>query len=208
MMKNIFVKSGLVAFICMSLFGSVFARDCEWERAKTNRVKIQAKAASCKRAQSSAELNVNNVRALINAYGNMWYTSLMADTFNAVFDQTREQLRGIDLGAYEDVVFISKSVGTVAAAKYAVDHGVNARQVFYTPLEQTFDYAGEGTKIVFFGDHDPWIVFDTIKQLCESHDFRHKVIPDGNHSLETGRTYDDADNIGKIIRETGECLFG
>ena len=133
--------------------------------------------------------------------------SLMADTFNAVFDQTREQLRGIDLGAYEDVVFISKSVGTVAAAKYAVDHGVNARHVFYTPLEQTFDYAGEGTKIVFFGDHDPWIVFDRIKELCESHDFRYTVIPDGNHSLETGRTYDDADNIGKIIREAGECLF-
>ena len=78
MMKNIFVKSGLVAFICMSLFGSVFARDCEWERAKTNRVKIQAKAASCKRAQSSAELNVNNVRALINAYGNMWYDGSLA----------------------------------------------------------------------------------------------------------------------------------
>ena len=134
--------------------------------------------------------------------------SLMADTFAAVFDQTREQLKDIDFDVYDDVVFISKSVGTVAAAMYAKENGVNARQVFYTPLEQTFDYAGEGTKIVFFGDHDPWIVFDRIKQLCISHDFRYRVIADGNHSLETGRTYDDAENIGKIIRETGECLFG
>ena len=133
--------------------------------------------------------------------------SLVADTFRAVFDQTEEQLKKIDFNSYEDVIFISKSVGTVAAAMYAKNHGVNARQIFYTPLEQTFDYAGEGTKIVFFGDKDPWIIFDRIKQLCESHDFRYKVIPDGNHSLETGRTYDDADNIGKIIRETGECLF-
>ncbi|MBR4803937.1 MAG: hypothetical protein IK032_04795, partial [Bacteroidales bacterium] len=62
----------------MSLFGSAFARDCEWERTKTNRVKLQAKAAACKRAQSSAELNVNNVRALINAYGNMWYDGTLA----------------------------------------------------------------------------------------------------------------------------------
>ncbi len=79
-MKNIFLKSGLVAFICMSLFGTALARDCEWERHKTkaNRLKLQEKAAACKRAQSSAELNVNNVRALINAYGNMWYDGSLA----------------------------------------------------------------------------------------------------------------------------------
>ncbi|MBQ9417021.1 MAG: hypothetical protein IJU19_00370 [Bacteroidales bacterium] len=35
--------------------------------------RLQAKAAACKRAQSTAELNINNVRALINGYGNMWY---------------------------------------------------------------------------------------------------------------------------------------
>ncbi len=77
-MKNIFLKSGLVAFLCMSLFGTAFARDCEWERSNSNRAKLQAKAAACKRAQSSVELNVNNVRALINAYGNMWYDGSLA----------------------------------------------------------------------------------------------------------------------------------
>ncbi|MBO7542104.1 MAG: hypothetical protein J6T33_10650, partial [Bacteroidales bacterium] len=77
-MKNIILKSGLVAFICMSLFGTAFSRDCEWERGHSNRAKLQAKAAACKRAQSSAELNVNNVRALINAYGNMWYDGSLA----------------------------------------------------------------------------------------------------------------------------------
>ena len=43
---------------------------------KTNpgkRVEVSGKAAVCKRAQSTSELNVNNVRALINGYGNMWY---------------------------------------------------------------------------------------------------------------------------------------
>ena len=78
MMKNIFIKSGLVAFLCMSLFGTAFSRDCEWERSNRKRAKLQAKAAACKRAQSSAELNVNNVRALINAYGNMWYDGSLA----------------------------------------------------------------------------------------------------------------------------------
>ncbi len=79
-MKNIIFKLGLAAFICVSLFGSAMARDCDWERAasKKKRVALQTKAAACKRAQSTAELNVNNVRALINAYGNMWYDGVLA----------------------------------------------------------------------------------------------------------------------------------
>ena len=132
--------------------------------------------------------------------------SLMADTFAEVFAQTEEQLRDVDFASYEDVVFISKSVGTTAAAMYAQKHGVDARQVFYTPLEKTFEYVRDGEGIVFFGDHDPWIVFDRIKELCEEKHVRYTVIPDGNHSLETGRTYEDVDNLPSIIHEAGEYL--
>ena len=38
----------------------------------------RTKAAVCKRAQSTAELNINNVRAQINGYGNMWYDGSVA----------------------------------------------------------------------------------------------------------------------------------
>jgi len=50
------------------------ARECTTCKTKSPRkAAVQSKAAVCKRAQSTAELNVNNVRALINGYGNMWY---------------------------------------------------------------------------------------------------------------------------------------
>lgn len=45
----------------------------ECKKTTASRTALQSKAAACKRAQSTSELNINNVRALINGYGNMWY---------------------------------------------------------------------------------------------------------------------------------------
>ena len=73
-MKNISNKLLLVSFLLVSLSGTVFARECtECKKTNVKNARIHAKAAVCKRAQSTAELNINNVRALINGYGNMWY---------------------------------------------------------------------------------------------------------------------------------------
>lgn len=73
-MKNILSKLVLAAFLFSALSGTAFAEDCKTcKKSATQKVAMQRKAAVCKRAQSTAELNVNNVRALINGYGNMWY---------------------------------------------------------------------------------------------------------------------------------------
>ena len=73
-MKNIFIKTVLLAFLFSSTVGTAVARECTTCRKKsTTKTAMQSKAAVCKRAQSTAELNINNVRALINGYGNMWY---------------------------------------------------------------------------------------------------------------------------------------
>ena len=78
-MKNIFSKLVLAAFLFSALTGTAFAEDCKTcKKSGVKRAAVQAKAAVCKRAQSTAELNVNNVRALINGYGNMWYDGSVA----------------------------------------------------------------------------------------------------------------------------------
>ncbi len=77
-MKNIFSKFLLVALLLSISAGSILAlppKDC---KVSAKSAKVQAKAAVCKRAQSTAELSVNNVRALINGYGNMWYDGSVA----------------------------------------------------------------------------------------------------------------------------------
>ena len=78
-MKNIFSKLVLAAFLISALSGTAFAEDCKTcKKSGNHQAAVQAKAAVCKRAQSTAELNVNNVRALINGYGNMWYDGSVA----------------------------------------------------------------------------------------------------------------------------------
>ena len=56
------------------MMGTAVARECITCTKKTpTKSAMQSKAAVCKHAQSTAELNVNNVRCQINGYGNMWY---------------------------------------------------------------------------------------------------------------------------------------
>lgn len=78
-MKNIFSKFVLLAFVFSLLSGTAVARECTTcKKTSFKKSAVQSKAAVCKRAQSTSELNVNNVRALINAYGNMWYDGSIA----------------------------------------------------------------------------------------------------------------------------------
>lgn len=73
-MKRIYCKIVLVALLLCSVSSQVYARECiECKKANAKNAAMRTKAAGCKRAQSTAELNVNNVRAQINGYGNMWY---------------------------------------------------------------------------------------------------------------------------------------
>ena len=80
-MKSIYSKLLLTSLLLLTVSTSVSARECvecKKSNAAAKKATIQSKAAVCKRAQSTAELNINNVRALINGYGNMWYDGLVA----------------------------------------------------------------------------------------------------------------------------------
>ncbi|MBQ9633341.1 MAG: alpha/beta hydrolase, partial [Lachnospiraceae bacterium] len=68
----------------------------------------------------------------------------MMTAFQTAVGQAEEQLRFIDFSAYSEVVFISKSIGTVAASIYAAKYKVPARQLYFTPLEQTFSLIEDG----------------------------------------------------------------
>ncbi len=78
-MKHTLSKFVLLALFFALLSGTSYARECTaCKKTTVKKTAVQTKAAVCKRAQSTAELNINNVRALINAYGNMWYDGSIA----------------------------------------------------------------------------------------------------------------------------------
>lgn len=108
---------------------------------------------------------------------------VVKETFEPALAQTEEALAKIDWAQYEDILFISKSIGTAVACAYASRHGIKCRNIYYTPLAQTFSFDPQDG-IAFHGTKDPWAQTAVIKSRClESHLPLH-VIDDVNHSLE------------------------
>ena len=128
----------------------------------------------------------------------------MQQCFMIALEQTEEQLKDIDFSGYDDVLFIGKSIGTVVAMQYAQKHGVNARFVLLTPLEQTFESAGNA--IAFHGTADPWARTERIISACKSKSIPLYLTEGANHSLETGDVSKDIDNLQQVMGKIREFV--
>ena len=127
----------------------------------------------------------------------------MQQCAHMALEQAEALLQEIDWSAYSDILFIGKSVGTVVCAAYAKLHGLNCRQIFFTPVEATFQFACRNA-IAFHGTADPWADTKAIEQNCRKLDIPLYETENANHSLETGDV--DADikemrKVMKIVRE-------
>ncbi len=129
----------------------------------------------------------------------------MEQSFQIAMEQAEEKLSCTELGAYEDILFIGKSIGTVVAAKIASESAVKdrIRLVLYTPLEDTFAFEF-GKAIAFTGDADPWVGKERsrIFGICENRDIPCSLIPEANHSLESGDVFSDMKELLVIMKET------
>lgn len=133
----------------------------------------------------------------------------METVFNIALKQSREMLAETDFSEYEDIVFVGKSIGTAAAAQIASEmkERDRVRCVFYTPLEETFLFPVKRA-IVFTGSKDQWVGKEKSKIPGLSEQAGHPcfVIPEANHSLETGDVDRDIANMRDIMRETALFL--
>ena len=141
----------------------------------------------------------------------------MYQSFVSAREQSEEILKDVDWSSYDEIVFFSKSVGTVVALSYAAEHGIDARQVLYTPLKETFKFpveagaadasdAGKSRVIAFHGTGEPWAVTDEIVRICEEKGVPLYLTKDANHSLECGKAIKDIKTIRKVMRTVKEFL--
>lgn len=142
----------------------------------------------------------------------------MYQSFVSAREQSEEILKDVDWSSYDEIVFFSKSVGTVVALSYAAEHGIDARQVLYTPLKETFKFpvaaagaadasdAGKSRAIAFHGTGDPWAVTEEIVRICEEKGVPLYLTKDANHSLECGKAIKDIKTIRKVMRTVKEFL--
>ena len=105
--------------------------------------------------------------------------------FFSAFAQTEKMLEKVPFAEYKDVLFISKSIGTVVAS--------------------TFSFAPQ-TGIAFHGTADPMADTQMVKEACRERQIPLYLIENGNHSLETGDVLRDIENIRDVMERTQEYI--
>lgn len=121
--------------------------------------------------------------------------------FVSAFAQTEEILKAVSFAEDGDLLFISKSIGTVVASAYAEKYGLNPRHILYTPVKTTFSFhPREG--IAFHGTADPMADTEMVNRACRECRIPLYLTENGNHSLETGNVQKDLENLGIIMRQT------
>lgn len=129
----------------------------------------------------------------------------MIEAFRKALHYATEQLTTVKFTTYNEVLFISKSVGTAVAAAYAKQYNINARQIYYTPVAESFDAIGQ-EGIVFHGTADPWAETATIQEECEKRGLPLYLTENANHSMETGVVERDLEIMQDIMEKTAAYM--
>lgn len=132
----------------------------------------------------------------------------MKEAYEALFSQSEAELADINWSEYEDVLFISKSIGTIIATSYAQKYELkHARHILYTPLAQTFLFA-PSKAIGFIGTADPWIDTNEMIRLSKANHIPLTVYEECNHSLECNDTLKNLENLKDIMQRTLDFCKG
>ncbi|MBR6309299.1 MAG: alpha/beta hydrolase [Lachnospiraceae bacterium] len=121
------------------------------------------------------------------------------------YEMVKDKLATIDFSAYDSVVFAGKSMGTMLSARYAEEYSVKANQLWYTPLEPTFEH-GCKSAIAFIGTKDPFSDVARMSETAKAQGIPLHVYEGGNHSLETGDIETDIKTLGDVMKLTEEFL--
>lgn len=129
----------------------------------------------------------------------------MQEAFEALYIQAEEALKEVDFGEYDEILFVSKSVGTIIASAYAHNHKINCAQVLYTPLEYTFDYP-HGKACAFIGTSDPWSNVDKVIEKAKQSAIPIHVYDNLNHSLEGDDVIKNIEILNDVMAVTRTFL--
>ena len=133
--------------------------------------------------------------------------SKMTEIFKKCIDSAEKAIADVDLSAMEDVLFISKSIGTVIAAAIAKRHSAAVRQICFTPIEQFGDFIEEGSALVFYGTADPFADPGSIEIICREKSLEAYGIDGANHSLEVNDVKKDIENLGVVMGKVADRFF-
>ena len=110
------------------------------------------------------------------------------------------QLQAIGLKTYDEVVFVSKSLGTAVAPWVEEALEIKARHILLTPIRETLPYIRNDKHIVAVaaGDADPALDAETLKAHCAQAGIRLLQFRGADHRMEV---MGDVDRCLEIMKE-------
>jgi len=110
------------------------------------------------------------------------FPDIIEDIKEFVLNQVKE----IDFSVYDDIVFVSKSMGTIIAGWLGETlNNKNIRHIYLTPVNDTLQYIKnrKNISIVIAGTADDFINLKNLKTQCEQEKIKLELIADADHGL-------------------------
>lgn len=109
-----------------------------------------------------------------------------------------EQVKDVNFEVYDEIVFLSKSIGSVEAGILAERLGIKVTQVFITPIEEAISYCDKDSYVVV-GTRDK--AYQIYKEHCDTNKIEALYINDADHSLEIeGQPYQSIDVLKNVMK--------
>lgn len=96
----------------------------------------------------------------------------------------RQELQNTDFSVYDDIVFVSKSMGTALAGYFEGFYHLNVRHIFLTPVQEALPYMRMGRCIVVAGKEDRILESRKLRIYCVEQDVPLKQFDEVGHSME------------------------
>lgn len=148
-------------------------------------------------------INVEYSHTGENIRGNL---DKMKEAFASLYDQADKLLADVNWDEYDDILFVSKSIGTIIASEYVSKKNIkNVRHILYTPLTFTFMHEPKNA-IAFIGTKDAWCNAEDVIAMSNERSIPIHIYEDCNHSLECGDTLKNLEIISDVMNRTKEFI--
>lgn len=120
------------------------------------------------------------------------------ELIGSIVSDLAEAFQTIDFSPYQQIIFLSKSLGTVVAGMLAEKLGIAVKHVFLTPISRTIPYIRENNSLVVTGSKDPVFTEKERNQIASA---RMLVVDGADHGLETQDPMKTLKMLEHIVKE-------
>lgn len=122
-----------------------------------------------------------------------------------IYESIKHEIENMNLSEYDDIVLVSKSIGTYISCRLKAELKIPAKLILLTPLEQTIPYMREDNEIVFVaaGDKDRYLETERLVELCSKENIPYLIVEGVGHRMEV--LYDLNKNLS-VVQEVIENL--